>query len=88
MEKPSFYVISQEDLSKFLEEIESRIRPKEKKYVYGLRGISQLFNCGISKAQYIKDHIIQDAVTQIGRKIMVDADEAITLYQKANESTN
>ena len=50
--------------------------------VYGLRGIRELFNCSHKTAQYYKDHVIQDAVSQNGRKIVVDADLALKLFNE------
>jgi hypothetical protein len=51
-----------------------------KKYVYGILGISQLFGCSIPTAHRIKKGgKIDKAVTQIGRKIIVDADLALEL---------
>jgi hypothetical protein len=51
-----------------------------KKYVYGIHGISQLFGCSIPTAHRIKSGgKIDKAVTQIGRKIIVDADLALEL---------
>lgn len=55
-----------------------------KRYVYGLEGICSLFNCRLNKAQELKKGIIKDAVTQHGRKIMVDVDKALALYESAN----
>lgn len=54
----------------------------ERRYVYGLQGIRQLFGVGLNTAQKYKDGIIKDAVIQIGRKIIVDADKAIELMQQ------
>ena len=50
--------------------------------VYGLRGIQELFNCSHKQAQYYKDHIITEAVSQNGRKIVVDADHALKLFNE------
>jgi hypothetical protein len=51
-----------------------------KKYVYGIHGISQLFGCSIPTAHRIKKGgKIDKAITQIGRKIIVDADLALEL---------
>ena len=52
-----------------------------KRYVYGLRGIQELFNVSHSTAQKYKDGIIKDAVFQSGRKIVVDVDKAIELFK-------
>ncbi len=54
-----------------------------KKYVYGLPRIARLFGCSIPTACRIKrSGKIDRAVTQIGRKIIVDADLALELAGK------
>lgn len=55
-------------------------RPKQ--YVYGLAGIRKLFNVSHATAQRYKDTIIKDAVMQNGRKIIVDVDKAMDLFEK------
>ncbi len=50
--------------------------------VYGLRGIQSLFNCSHKQAQFYKDKIIKEAVKQNGRKIVVDADYALELFNQ------
>ncbi|MBA0882736.1 DUF3853 family protein [Flavobacterium undicola] len=53
---------------------------KPKKYVYGMLGIAKLFNCSIPTANRIKkSKRIDKAITQIGRKIIVDAELALEL---------
>ena len=52
----------------------------KKEYVYGLAGIAQLFGCSIPTANRIKQSgKIDKAITQIGRKIIVDSELAIEL---------
>lgn len=52
----------------------------EKKLVYGIDGIAELFGCSRTKATEIKQSgIIDKAVIQIGRKITVDAEMALKL---------
>ena len=52
----------------------------DKKYVYGIIGIARLFGCSIPTANRIKKSgKINRAITQIGRKIIVDAELAIEL---------
>ena len=53
-----------------------------KRYVYGLKGIQELFNVSHLTAQRYKDGIIKEAVFQSGRKIVVDADKAIELFNE------
>ena len=50
--------------------------------VYGLRGVQDLFGCSHKQAQYYKDHVIKEAVKQNGRKIVVDADRALELFNQ------
>lgn len=53
-----------------------------KRYVYGLKGIQELFNVSHLTAQRYKDGILKEAVFQSGRKIVVDADKAIELFNE------
>ena len=54
-----------------------------KKYVYGIAGIAKLFGCSIPTANRIKKcGKIDQAITQIGRKIIVDAELALELAGK------
>ncbi|MDP3912457.1 MAG: DUF3853 family protein [Bacteroidota bacterium] len=51
-----------------------------KKYVYGIGGIARLFGCSIPTANRIKQSgKIDKAITQIGRKIIVEAELALEL---------
>ncbi len=51
-----------------------------KKYVYGIMGIAKLFGCSMPTANRIKKRgRIDRAITQIGRKIIVDAELALEL---------
>ena len=51
-----------------------------KHYVYGIRGLAKVFACSIPTAQRIKKSgKINGAITQIGRKIIIDADLAVQL---------
>jgi hypothetical protein len=57
----------------------SKVETK-KQYVYGLAGVKQLFKVSHATAQRYKDTIIKDAVMQQGRKIIVDVEKAIELF--------
>ena len=51
-----------------------------KKSVYGIVGIARLFGCSMPTASRIKQSgKIDKAITQIGRKIIVDAELALEL---------
>ncbi len=57
--------------------------PDGRRYVYGLKGIQDLFHCSHVTAQRYKDGIIAGAVYQCGRKITVDVDKALQLAKEA-----
>ena len=53
-----------------------------KRLVYGIAGIAQLFNCSMSTANRIKaSGIIDKAISQHGRIITIDADLALELLK-------
>ena len=55
----------------------------ERKYVYGILGIAKLFGFSLPTANRIKKSgKIDKAITQIGRKIIVDAELALELAGK------
>ena len=76
-------------VGEFIELQEEVIRPQtvisqpEKKYVYGIAGIADLFGCSKTTANAIKQSgKIDKAIIQIGRKITVDAELAMSLVGK------
>ena len=53
---------------------------EEDKYVYGIAGIAELLHCSLPTANRIKKSgRIKKAITQIGRKIVVDKKMALEL---------
>ena len=57
--------------------------PENKRYVYGIAGIAQIFNCSMTTANRIKaSGKIDKAISQCGRMITVDADMALELMKK------
>ena len=53
---------------------------EERHFVYGLSGLARLFGCSLPTANRIKQSgKIDRAITQVGRKIIVDADLALEL---------
>ena len=61
----------------------------QKRTYYGIEGIAQVFGCSVPTANRIKrSGIIDDAITQIGRKIIVDADMALALAKEAESAKN
>ena len=54
-----------------------------KRLVYGIAGIAQLFNCSMTTANRIKaSGKIDKAISQSGRMIAVDAELALQLMKK------
>ena len=53
-----------------------------RRYVHGVVGIKQLFNCSYPTAHKLKETILKPAVKQQGRVIIVDADLAIKLFEE------
>ena len=55
----------------------------ERKYVYGILGIAKLFGCSLPTANRIKKSgKIDKAITQIGRKIIVNVELTLELAGK------
>ena len=55
-----------------------------KRMFFGIEGIAQIFGCSVPTANHIKKSgVISDAITQVGRKIIIDGDKALALV-KAN----
>lgn len=60
----------------------------DKRYVYGIDGIARLFGCSRPTAARIKKSgRIAKAITQMGRKIVVDAELALELAGKKRGRT-
>ena len=61
----------------------------KKHYVYGLQGICDLFGCSTATAARIKKSgVIDEAISQVGNTIVVDADLAIDLLKvRKNKSS-
>ena len=54
----------------------------QRRIYYGIEGIAQIFGCSVQTANRIKKSgKINAAITQVGRKIIVDADHALQLAQ-------
>lgn len=64
------------------QEIKVNNAATEKRLVYGIAGIAQLFNCSMTTANRIKaSGKINKAISQYGRMITVDADLALELMK-------
>lgn len=61
---------------------------EQKKTYYGIEGIAQVFGCSVPTANRIKKSgIIDEAIIQIGRKIIVDGEKALILAKEARATS-
>ena len=75
-----FLFLQQNSESKQVQSAATAVINPQKKYVYGIAGIARLFGCSTPTANRIKQSgKIDKAITQIGRKIIVDAELALEL---------
>ena len=75
--------IDSDQIAKQREKGAASSNAEQKRYVYGISGIRQLFG-GISHvtARKYKDTFLRDAVSQQGRIIITDVDKAMELFKK------
>ncbi|ATC37737.1 MULTISPECIES: DUF3853 family protein [Elizabethkingia] len=60
-----------------------KFNSSEKKYEYGLKGIARIFGCSMPQANRIKSSgIIDDAIVQNGKIIVIDKEKALQLFGK------
>lgn len=89
-EKPLWQMTGEEFLQLQKEQERSAHLPNSptehnRKYVYGIPGIAEIFGCSIPTANRIKKSgKISKAITQIGRKIIVDVELALELAGQKN----
>lgn len=88
MQKPIAMMTGEELTYLLNSSIEAKASEKaliiQKRTYYGIEGIAQVFGCSVPTANRIKrSGIIDAAITQLGRKIIVDADLALQLAKEA-----
>lgn len=59
-------------------------KPSQKKFVRGLAGIMEIFNCKKTKASKLKNTIIADAVHEQDGLILTDSEKALELFANYN----
>lgn len=67
-------------LSQMMKEYLDVPQQEDREYVHGLRGIQRLFDVSHKTAQRYKDTFLAPAITQNGRKILVDKKLALELW--------
>lgn len=70
------------ELKALIQSSMSRQKPEgEKKFVYGLQGLADLLHCTKRHASKIKSSgILDEAIKQRGRTIVIDSDLALELF--------
>ena len=64
---------------------EERTPSSDRKLAYGIKGIAETFGCSIPTANRIKKSgVIDKAISQVGRKIVLDVDFALELAADNN----
>lgn len=90
MAQEKFIVMTDEQLNRLLDEVAHRDSDTPNKgetprrYVYGLRGIRDLFGVSHTTAQRYKNTFLAPAIAQRGRKIIVDVEKALQLFNQFN----
>lgn len=94
LKKPIWQMTGEEflSLSNFQNDKNNAKNPKvsqsdsHKKFVYGIRGIANLLDCSIATANRIKKSgVIDEAIFQHNRKIVVDSEKALHLFRTSAE---
>lgn len=90
LQKPIAMMTGEELCFLITKSVESTEKPTlqtvSKGNYYGIEGIARVFGCSVPTANRIKKSgIIDKAITQIGRKIVVDADLALSLAKESGE---
>lgn len=74
------YLAQHGNISTSMESTKASSAKEQKHFVYGLAGLARLFGCSLPTANRIKQSgKIDRAITQIGRKIIIDAELALEL---------
>ncbi|MDR6404575.1 MULTISPECIES: DUF3853 family protein [Chryseobacterium] len=90
LEKPLFSMTGAEIIELFSSIIPVEIKPEiqdytSEKHLYGLDGLAKLLGVGKTKAQQLKNSGILDAaITQNGKTIIIDKDLALKLLKDNN----
>lgn len=86
MEEKKYYVLSSSDIDTIIEKAINKHKelcvPKERQFVYGINGIAELFKVSRATACKYKREFLKDAITQYGKKIIVDVETALEIMKK------
>ncbi|AQW96144.1 DUF3853 family protein [Elizabethkingia anophelis] len=63
----------------------SVIKEEKKEYVYGISGLAKILGCSKNHAGRLKSSgLLDGAILQNGRKIIIDKEKALELFNKKN----
>ncbi|EKY07783.1 DUF3853 family protein [Capnocytophaga sp. oral taxon 380] len=85
---PLFKLTLQELKSELMEEFQSQFLTllSKKKYEYGIKGLAKILGCSRAKASKIKNSgVINEAIFQNGKIIIIDIEKALGLLNKNKE---
>ena len=85
---PLFKLTLQELTSELMEEFQSQFLTllSKKKYEYGIKGLAKILGCSRAKASKIKNSgVINEAIFQNGKIIIIDIEKALGLLNKNKE---
>ena len=81
IEEEELRTIIAEELGRYITPRDVSTTSQVPKYVYGIKGIAELFNCSIPTVNRIKSSgKISGAISQCGRIIITDVEKAIELF--------
>lgn len=75
-------------LADVIQKSEPKEEEKGEEFVFGLRGIQELFGVSHKTAQAYKNTFLAPACDQIGRTIIVDKNKAIELFRETGRAFN
>ena len=85
---PLFKLTLEELKSELMEEFQSQFLTllSKKKYEYGIKGLAKILGCSRAKASKIKNSgVINEAIFQNGKIIIIDIEKALGLLNKNKE---
>jgi hypothetical protein len=85
---PLFKLTLQELKSELMKEFQSQFLTllSKKKYEYGIKGLAKILGCSRAKASKIKNSgVINEAIFQNGKIIIIDIEKALGLLNKNKE---
>ena len=75
-------IVNKDDLRSVMNEMMDTYLNVRPRLVFGIKGLAELLNISVPKAQNLKNSgILDEAMYQIGRKLAFDADKVLALQK-------